>query len=518
MHEQAPGLHEDPCEAAALACAVEPDAQAQRRIVPVILAGGSGTRLWPLSRDTAPKQLLPLVGERTLLQDTVLRAALASSVAPIVVCGEALLDPIGRQLDALGRDAHLLVEPVGRNTAAAIAVAALRAMADDPRPPVLLVMPADHAILGRRALRRAFADAVALADAGFLVTFGVPPTRAETGYGYLRCGSTLADGRGRLLAAFVEKPDRERAAAFCASGDHLWNCGMFAFRADVLLREMRRCEPALLDACVEALARGQGLERGHLLDARAFAAAPSVSIDVAVMERTRLGAVVPLDARWSDIGAWDAVWAVGEGDARGNVATGDVLLEDCEGCYVRGGDRLVAAVGLRDTVIVDTGDALLVAPLERAQDVKAVVARLRADARPEVVAPTLVQRPWGSYEVLARGKDHQMKRLVVEPGGRLSLQRHRYRAEHWIVVGGVARVTCDDAHLQLDAGESTFIPCGAVHRLENPGPEPLVVLEVQMGCYLGEDDIERLDDDYGRAAPSPVATTDVDGAACALRA
>ena len=478
-----------------------------RGVVPVILSGGAGSRLWPLSRESSPKQLLPMLGTSTMLQETVRRAALvAPEQAPLVICNLDHRFAVAAQAKSAGQAlGPIVLEPIGRNTAPAIAVAALLLMLGEGEregaageAPLMLVMPADHVIRDVTAFAAAVREGAELARAGRLVTFGIVPTRAETGYGYIRAGAPIDAGTGRDVAAFVEKPDAATATGYVASGNYYWNSGMFLMRADVVLGELREFEPAMVSACEAALAEARRDESCVHLAAAQFANATSKSIDYAVMERTRRAAVVPLAAGWSDVGAWDAVWSESAADANGNVALGDVILDGASGCYVRGGERLVAVVGASDLVVVDTQDALLVVARDHAQDVKNVVSQLQANARTEAKLPHVVPRPWGTYQSLDNGAAHQVKRIVVHPGQKLSLQKHHKRAEHWIVVAGNAMVTIDDRRFPLGANGSCYIPLGSVHRLENEGDVDLVLIEVQTGSYLGEDDIVRLEDVYGR--------------------
>lgn len=484
-------------------------------IVPVILSGGAGTRLWPLSRELYPKQLLPLAGEQTMLQETVGRlAGLPDLGAPLVVCNENHRFMVAEQLRRIGREAAaILLEPVGRNTAPAAALAALRAVAAEDDP-LLLLLPADHLIKRPEALCRAVTAAVPLAEAGRLLTFGIVPAGPETGYGYIRAdkssdlAANLAPPVAELappafpvypVAEFVEKPDRATAEDYVASGAYYWNSGMFLFRASVFLAELERLAPAMLAACRRALAGAAADLDFVRLEAAAFAACPADSIDYAVMEKTAAAAVVPLDAGWSDVGSWAALWETGEQDGDGNVISGDVLTHDASNCYLYASTRLLAAVGVEGHVVVETGDAVLVAPKERVQEVKAIVERLKKDGRDEALLHRRVNRPWGSYECIDAAERFQVKRITVNPGATLSLQMHHHRAEHWVVVKGTARVTRGDEVLTVAENESTYIPLGVSHRLENPGKIPLELIEVQSGSYLGEDDIVRFEDNYGRA-------------------
>jgi mannose-1-phosphate guanylyltransferase/mannose-6-phosphate isomerase len=483
-------------------------------IIPVVLSGGAGTRLWPLSRELYPKQLLPLVGEQTMLQETVLRlGGLAGLGAPLVVCNEAHRFMVAEQLRQVGQAADsVILEPLGRNTAPAVAVAALQATAGGADP-LLLVLPADHVIRNAAALCAAVESGVPAAAAGALLTFGIVPTAPETGYGYIRRGAEhrkgAASGRGVSalpsstqivydVAEFVEKPDRATAEKYVASGDYYWNSGMFLFRASTYLAELEMHAPQMLAACRLAW-QGRVADLDFTrLDAGAFAACPADSIDYAVMEKTSHAAVIPLAAGWNDVGSWAALWEVGAVEGDGNVCHGDVIEVDCANSYLYGGSRLVAGIGLQDMVVVETSDAVLVAAKERVQDVKRVVERLKEQQREEYLLHKRVNRPWGAYEGLDSGHGFLVKRITVNPGASLSLQRHKHRAEHWVVVRGVAEVTCENVVQTLNANQSIYIPLGDKHRLANPGDTILEIIEVQTGAILSEDDIERFEDNYGR--------------------
>jgi mannose-1-phosphate guanylyltransferase/mannose-6-phosphate isomerase len=466
-------------------------------IIPVILSGGSGTRLWPVSRAVQPKQLMALAGDQTMLQQTADRLIGLDGLGRlIVVCSEAHRHLVSSQLEARGHEPRLIVEPVGRNTAPATAAAALDAAATG-RDPLLLVLPADHLIVDVSAFKAAVSEAVPYAEAGHLVTFGIVPDSPETGYGYIEVGESLASGV-HAIERFVEKPDVETAAAYVAGGRHLWNSGMFLFRTSRYLAELEASEPEIAAAVRSAVAKGA--EDGALaLDPESFANCPSDSIDFAVMEHTAAGVVLPLDAGWSDVGSWDALWRVLDKDSDGNAATGDAVVLESTGSYVHATSRLVAAYGIQDMVIVETPDAVLAVPRDRAQEVRAVVDELLDRDRPEAQAASIEHRPWGSFEVLTAGDRYQVKRLVVHPGSKLSLQSHRHRAEEWVVANGTAEVTLGDDHLVVGEGETVSVAVGQRHRLANPGQIPLVVIEVQLGSYLGEDDIERFEDEYGRS-------------------
>ncbi len=495
------------------------DLPADVRVQPVVLSGGSGTRLWPLSREKYPKQLLPLIGEDSLLQATVRRTdgigrALA---APMVVCNEEYRFVIAEQLRLMGKPGTIVLEPIGRNTAPALTLAALAAMADDANDPVLLVMPADHVILDTEAFRDVTRQGAQLAAQGMVVTFGITPDAPETGYGYIQSGAPVPSAHGigaaaRLIARFVEKPDLKTAQTYLDEGSYLWNSGIFMLRASVWLSAIGRCRGDILQACEQAwraAARDGDFAR---VGKEAFAACPSDSIDYAVMERITThsresvgavaglptGVVIPLQAGWSDVGAWDALWKVLPKDANGNVGQGDVMLHDCRNTLALSGNRLVACVGVSDLVVVETPDAVLVAHKDHTQDVKKIVDALKQGGRHEGQTHRKVFRPWGWYDSVDAGARFQVKRIVVKPGGTLSLQMHHHRAEHWIVVCGTAKVTRGEESFLVSENESTYIPLGTTHRLENPGRVQLEMIEVQSGTYLGEDDIVRLEDKYGR--------------------
>ena len=470
-------------------------------VIPVILSGGVGSRLWPLSREAYPKQFLDVAATgRTLVQQTLDRlAGDLRLAAPLVVCNQDHRFLVAEQLrdNPLG-PARILLEPVGRNTAPAVAVAALQAVRDDPEA-VLAVFPADHLIDAPARLQAALEAAVQAAQAGWLVTFGVVPDRPETGYGYIEAGTPIGEGESvRRVARFVEKPNSGRAQAFLEQGGFYWNAGMFVMRAAQFLEELEAHAPAILQGARTALdGAEQDLDFVRLAE-EGFRQCPSDSIDFAVMEATRNAAVVPLDAGWTDLGSWETLMGAGVPDANGNVLMGDVIAEDSRGSYLRAESRLLAAIGLKDCVVVETADSVLVAPRDRVQDVKAIVQRLQDGQRNEAVEHRQVHRPWGSYEGLIRAERFQVKRIVVNPGCQLSLQMHHHRAEHWVVVRGTARVTRGEDVFLLGEDQSTYIPLGEIHRLDNPGHIPLELVEVQSGSYLGEDDITRLEDRYGR--------------------
>jgi mannose-1-phosphate guanylyltransferase/mannose-6-phosphate isomerase len=469
-------------------------------IVPVILAGGSGTRLWPLSRDMYPKQLLCLAGERTMLQATVARlSGHTQTGAPLVVANENHRFHVAEQFQQIGVVPQgILLEPVGRNTAPAICAAALYATAGG-EDPLLCVLPSDHYIKDDSAFHQALDAAALAAEDGAMVTFGVAPSAPETGYGYIQKGPPLARTTGAFaIARFVEKPDKATAGEYIASGNYLWNSGMFVFRASRVAEELAKHAPAILNAVREAFGRGRRDLDFFRLDAQAFASCPPDSIDYAVMEKTAQGAVVPLEAGWSDLGSWEALWQAGDKDHDGNVTTGDVVLHGVKDSLLHSSGRMVAAAGLSGHIVVETPDAVLVMPRDKVQDVRHIVAALKAAGRPEAGVHRRVVRPWGSYETLILGGRFQVKRIIVKPGARLSSQKHYHRAEHWIVVHGTALITRGDKETILQEDQSAYIPLGTIHRLENPGKIPLELIEVQSGSYLGEDDIVRFDDDYGR--------------------
>ncbi|MEO8855694.1 MAG: mannose-1-phosphate guanylyltransferase/mannose-6-phosphate isomerase [Burkholderiaceae bacterium] len=494
-------------------------------IQPVVLSGGSGTRLWPLSREKYPKQLLPLIGEDSLLQATVRRTEGLPGVrlmAPLVVCNEEYRFVIAEQLRLMGKPGTLVLEPVGRNTAPALTLAALAATRDGADP-LLLVMPADHVISDSANFQAMVAQGAGLAAQGLVVTFGISPSTPETGYGYIQSGdplvpSTNVDSAGRALAPatlikrFVEKPALETAQSYLAQGNYLWNSGIFMMRASIWLAAIGACRADILKACTTAWESGKADGEFLRVGPGDFAACPSDSIDYAVMERITASnrdatpggsalpraVVLPLNAGWSDVGAWDALWQVLPKDASGNVAQGDVMLQDCADTLAMTDGRLLACVGVSNLVVVATPDAILVAHKDKTQDVKKIVEGLKQRQRSEGQIHRKVFRPWGWYDSVDAGARFQVKRIVVNPGGTLSLQMHHHRAEHWIVVSGTAKVTRGEETFLVSENESTFIPLGTTHRLENPGRVPLAMIEVQSGSYLGEDDIVRFEDVYGR--------------------
>ncbi|MBH1543515.1 mannose-1-phosphate guanylyltransferase/mannose-6-phosphate isomerase [Stenotrophomonas maltophilia] len=464
-------------------------------IQPVILSGGSGTRLWPLSREAYPKQFLPLAGELTMLQATWKRVAPIAARGPLVIANEEHRFVAAEQLQQVGAEpAAIILEPVGRNTAPAIAVAALEATRDGADA-LLLVLPSDHVITDEAAFRSAVQAAAGAAEAGKLVTFGIVPTGPETGYGYIKA----ADGQGlRAVERFVEKPDLDTATGYVSSGQYYWNSGMFLFKASRYLQELERFQPAMLAGSRHAWQQARRDADFTRLDKDAFTAVPSDSIDYAVMEKTADAVVIPLDAGWNDVGSWTALRDVSQQDGDGNAHQGDVIAIDCRNTYAYG-QRLVAMVGLDDVIVVETDDAVLVGKADRMQEVKTVVAQLKAEGRSEATWHRKVYRPWGAYDSIDNGERFQVKRITVKPGGTLSLQMHHHRAEHWIVVSGTAEVTRGDEVILLSENQSTYIPLGVTHRLRNPGKLPLELIEVQSGSYLGEDDIVRFEDTYGRS-------------------
>ena len=479
-------------------------------IQPVILSGGSGTRLWPLSREKYPKQLLPLIGSDSLLQATVRRVdgiAGVALAAPMVVCNEEYRFVIAEQLRVMGKPGSVLLEPLGRNTAPALTLAAHAAIKDGADP-VLLVMPADHVILDVHAFQQVVSEGALLAEQGAVVTFGITPDSPETGYGYIQSGEAYGAGDAKCISRFVEKPDLKTAQSYLDEGTYSWNSGLFMMRASVWLSAVGVCRPDIARAC--ELAWQQGAADGEFMRVGkdAFSQCPSDSIDYAVMERITgatkghaelpTGVVIPLSAGWSDVGAWDALWNVLPKDSDGNVAQGDVLMQDSRNTLALSEGRLIACVGVDDLIVVETADAILVANKNKTQDVKKIVDRLKQAGRSEGQTHRKVFRPWGWYDSVDAGKRFQVKRIVVKPGAALSLQMHHHRAEHWIVVSGTAKVTQGEKTFLVTENESTYIPLGTTHRLENPGKVALEMIEVQSGSYLGEDDIVRFEDVYGR--------------------
>lgn len=466
-------------------------------IYPVVMAGGSGTRLWPMSRELYPKQFLSLVGENTLLQDTLTRLGGLETAAPILICNEEhrfLAAEQLRQIDLL--DHNIILEPVGRNTAPAIALAAQTALLRD-KDALLLVLAADHSITNATAFQQAVNVAQPFAEQGGLLTFGIVPSHAETGYGYIRRGQQ--QGEAFAVAQFVEKPDASTAESYVASGEYYWNSGMFLFRADRYLQELEAHRPDILQACQAAMSSTQPDLDFIRVDKEAFKACPAESVDFAVMEHTDRAMVIPLDAGWSDVGSWSALWELADKDVDGNISHGDVILHQSKNTYVRAENALVATVGVQDLVIVQTKDAILVATKDQVQNVKAIVNELKTAGRSEHRLHREAYRPWGKYDAIDNGSRYQVKRITVKPSAKLSLQMHHHRSEHWVVVSGTANVTIDGKTQMLTENQSIYIPVGSVHALENPGKIPLELIEVQSGPYLGEDDIVRFEDRYGRS-------------------
>ncbi len=467
-------------------------------LTPVILSGGVGSRLWPLSREYYPKQLLALVDHQTLLQNTVKRLeGLANQSAPLMVCNENHRFLVAEQLRNIGVSAaNIILEPIGRNTAPAVAVAALTALSRDSDA-LLLVLPADHLIANAALFREAVTTGVPLASANNLVTFGIVPNRPETGYGYINATDVIEEN-ALSVKRFVEKPDIDTAQQYINSGEYYWNSGMFLFKASQYIKELETYAPDIVNSCRQAIDNATKDKDFLRLDADAFKASPSDSIDYAVMEKTHSAIMIPLDAGWNDIGAWSSLWEVSEQDSEGNVTLGDVLTENVHDSYLRAEHRLLAAIGVENLTIIETADAVLVAHKDHVQEVKKIVSRLKADERCEAELHRKVYRPWGSYEGIDAETRFQVKRITVNPGASLSLQKHYHRSEHWIVVKGTAQVTKGDETFILTENQSTYIPLGIKHRLENPGKLPLEIIEVQSGSYLGEDDIVRYEDAYGR--------------------
>ena len=464
---------------------------------PVVLAGGSGSRLWPKSRAALPKQFLALTSDKTMLQDTLARLDGTEAAQPIVICNDAHRFLVAEQLRQMqGDHGGIILEPVGRNTAPAIALAALHATKSN-EDPVLLILAADHLIKNQTAFHKAVAEANALALEGHLVTFGIVPDQPHTGYGYIKSGAAV--GNGLKVEQFVEKPDMATAESYVASGNYFWNSGMFMFKASVYLAELKKHAPEMLAICEKAI-ESESKDLDFIrIDPEIFATCPDDSIDYAVMEKTEHAAMIPLDAGWSDVGSWSSLWETAdEKDANGNVVVGDAILEGVNNSYINAEERLISVVGLDDVVVVETKDAVMVAHKDKVQDIKNVVNKLKAEQRPEFQFHREVFRPWGSYDSIDNGERFQVKRITVKPGEKLSVQMHHHRAEHWIVVSGTASVTIGENTQLVTENESVYIPIGEVHALENPGKIPLELIEVQSGAYLGEDDIVRFSDRYGR--------------------
>jgi len=472
---------------------------APQTIIPVILSGGSGTRLWPLSRKLRPKQFLPLHDQESLFKNTITRLQRAGLSDPVVLCNGEHRFLVAKIFNDMKISPNaIMLEPVARNTAPAIIAAALKIYHTHPDA-LMLVLPSDHVIEDAAAFREAIKKCAAAARNGYLATFGITPDRPETGYGYIQQGKAIDDETGAFaIKRFVEKPDLETAAKYLSSGDYLWNSGMFLMSVKTLIDESKIHCPQILDRVTEAVDNARCDLDFIRLDEAAFRQAPPQSIDTAIMEKTGNGAVVPVQMGWNDIGSWSALYDIGDADENRNVKLGDVMLENTSGCYVRSEKPLIAAVGVKDMVIVATDDAVMVAPKEQAQDVKLLVEQLSENDREEHLSHTTVYRPWGSYSNLESGPGFLVKKITVNPGARLSLQFHHHRAEHWVVVEGLARVTNGDDVFDLTANQSTYIPARTHHRLENPDDKPLHIIEVQSGSYIGEDDIVRIDDHYGR--------------------
>ncbi|MDJ0806154.1 MAG: mannose-1-phosphate guanylyltransferase/mannose-6-phosphate isomerase [Gammaproteobacteria bacterium] len=477
-------------------------------MIPVILSGGTGTRLWPLSRAHRPKQFFRLVNDQSMFQNTINRLGGLSHIEPpLVICNLDHRFLVAEQLHEISQaKGQILLEPIGRNTAPAIVAAALWSMQvnetgnESVVDPILFVLPADHDILDSERFHQAIAIAERHAQEGALVTFGVVPNRVETGYGYIQAVNSeqTTDDIARPVKRFVEKPDYATAESYVASGDYYWNSGMFMFRASVLLEEMEKFAPEIVKCVSQAVKRAAKEIDFNRLDAEAFGASPADSIDYAVMEKTDKAVVVPLDAQWNDVGSWTALWEIGEQNAENNVIYGDVYTHDVKNCYIRAETNLVAGVGLDGLIIVETPDGIMIADKERAQDIKHIVDKLKSDKRCEVVHHRKVYRPWGHYDSIDIEDTFQVKRILINPGSSISLQKHFHRSEHWIVVSGTAEITRGDETFILTINQSTYIPLGTVHRLRNPGKIPLEIVEVQSGSYLGEDDIVRIEDEYGR--------------------
>jgi len=466
-------------------------------IVPIILSGGSGTRLWPLSRKLHPKQFISLVNDTSLFQDTILR--LPDTVTePLIICNEDHRFLAAEQLREINRNNKgIILEPEGKNTAPAVALGAIRLLQGNENP-IILVLSADHLIKDNNAFHKAIEIGSALAEKEKLVTFGVVPDRAETGYGYINTEKNSSDDHYNIKS-FTEKPNQENAKKYLDSGHYLWNSGMFMFKASTYLNELDKFENQMLDACKKSC-KAPNIDADFIrIDSNEFNQCPSNSIDYAVMERTKNGVVVPLDANWSDVGSWSSLWGVKTKDSHGNVSEGDVTLKDVENTYAYSSSRLVSAIGVSNLVIVDTQDALLVADKGQVHNIKSIIEALKNNERSEIDSHRKVYRPWGYYDSIDYGECFQVKRIVVNSGAKLSLQKHRHRSEHWVVVNGVAHVTCGEETFELQKNQSTYIPKGEIHRLENRKEHVLEIIEIQTGSYLGEDDIIRLEDDYSRS-------------------
>ncbi|MGR5239094.1 mannose-1-phosphate guanylyltransferase/mannose-6-phosphate isomerase [Vibrio alfacsensis] len=467
-------------------------------LIPVIMAGGSGSRLWPLSRQAYPKQFLNLQGSNTMLQDTLNRLGTIEHEAPVVICNEEHRFTVAEQLRLNGNDqSDIILEPVGRNTAPAVALAAFVALKRNPES-LMLVLAADHVIKDSEAFTNVVQSAQPLAQEGLLVTFGIVPTAPETGYGYIKTGEPISDTSSYLVNEFVEKPNLETAENYLKSGNYLWNSGMFLFKASRYLEELKLYRPDIYQACEDAISNTENDLDFIRIDTLAFEACPSESIDYAVMEKTDRAAVIPLDCGWSDVGSWSALWEVSERDDSGNSSKGDVIKIDTTNSYLHSTEKLISTVGLDNVIVVETKDAVLVANKDKVQDVKKIVEQVKAENRSEWQHHREVYRPWGKYDSLDNGSRFQVKRITVKPGAKLSVQMHYHRAEHWIVVSGTAKVRNGEKEILLTENQSTYIPVGEIHSLENPGQVPLELIEVQSGSYLGEDDIVRFENKYGR--------------------
>jgi mannose-1-phosphate guanylyltransferase/mannose-1-phosphate guanylyltransferase/mannose-6-phosphate isomerase len=466
-------------------------------MIPVILSGGSGTRLWPLSRSQYPKQFLPLVSDYTMVQETILRLQGVEKLQPpLAVCNEDHRFMMAEQLREVNiQPSAIILEPIGRNTAPAVALAALSADPDD----ILLILPADHVIANVSAFQSAVHKANKLAEQGYLVTFGIVPDEPETGYGYIKTGDRVDSGSHKV-AAFVEKPNIQTAQEYVKSGDFFWNSGMFAFKAGQFLQELNKFQPEILDACKNALKNKMQDTDFIRLDKKAFSQCPSDSIDYAVMEKTDRAVVIPLDAEWNDVGSWSALWDVTDKDEQGNAVSGDVIALNTSNSFLHASNKLITTIGVDNLIVIETDDAVMIANKDHVQDVKKIVDQLKEQKRQEADTHLKVYRPWGYYHSVDTGSRHQTKRIVVKPGAKLSLQKHHHRAEHWVIVKGTALITKEDQQILLSENESTYIPLGVTHCLENPGVIPLEIVEVQSGSYLGEDDIVRFNDDYGRTS------------------
>lgn len=469
-------------------------------LLPVIMAGGTGSRLWPMSRELYPKQFLRLYGKQSMLQETVLRLDDVDALEPVVICNEEHRFLVAEQLRQLNKlSQSIILEPVGRNTAPAIALAALNAIntGDDP---ILLVLAADHIINNKSAFHQAVQSALVFAKRGQLVTFGIVPTGAETGYGYIQRGQQeiIGDNVAYRVNRFVEKPNKTTAEGYVASGEYYWNSGMFMFRAKRYLEELEKFRPDILDACRAAIHKGNDGDDFIKIDRNSFSICPDESVDYAVMEKTTDAVVVGLDAEWSDVGSWSALWEVSPKDFQGNVLTGDTYLHNAKNCYINTDEKLVAAVGVDNLVIINTKDAVLVVDKNQVQDVKKVVEYLKANSRSEYKRHREIYHPWGRCDIVVQTERFNVNRITVKPGAAFSMQMHHHRTEHWVVLSGTGEVTIKDQKFLLTENQSTFIPIGAQHRLENPGKIPLELLEIQSGSYLGDDDIIRIKDQYGR--------------------